>query len=331
LSHKSLKNTTFYSLLCIFALTMLRQNRFIHSLVFFFGFIVLAVACIDSEALRGKISVSLTDAPIDNDDIRKVNIAIRRVEVLPEGSTSWQTIKSFEEPRVVNLLEFTQGDLYNLTEQFLSPGDYEGIRLELNIANVSNGLTVFPQSNIVFADGTQETLFVDGTTSNYVETMVHFSITTNQTTFLVLDFDMRKSIVVVDGEYKLRPFMRVTNQLTSGDIDGQFRDFVAFTKVAVYAYKSGTLTLAETNGAEPFSNAVSGSIVRNSIGGRFYIAFLPADTYDLLFVHLNEDGSVNEVLGKQKDVVVISRETVFTCAQIDAPAVEGNCKQIEPL
>ncbi len=314
---------------------MFLYNRLLYSFAFALGIILFTATCIDSEAMRGKIIITLTDAPIDASNIREVNIAIKKIEILPEGSQSWQILKSFEEPRTVNLLEFTQGEVYDLTEQFLNPGKYKGIRFELNIAKASGGLTIFPQSNVVFTNGNQQALFVvdqgNGSASNFVEASIDFTIATNQTTFLTLDFDMRKSLVLEGGEYRLQPSIRVVNTPTTGGIDGQFRDFVAFPKVAVYAYRSNTFNNNEAVGEQAFANAVTSALVRSSVGGRFYISYLPADSYDLVFVSLNQDGSIQELLGIRRNITVSARQDAFACSQTETPQVEGNCLQLEAL
>lgn len=294
-------------------------------------FVVVLFSCVDNEALRGRITLALTDAPIDANNIKEVNISINRIEVLMEGNQSWLAIKSFEDPITINLLEYTQGEFYDLTEQYLTPGNYKGLRLQLNIANVDNGLTVFPQSNLVFVNGTQETLFVEDGNDNYVEVMRGFEIVTNQTTFLTLDFDVRKSVIMVNGEYKLRPSMRVVDTQAAGGIDGQFRDFADYTKVAVYAYETGAFNTGETGSEQPFNNAISSARVENNRGGSYTISFLPAGTYDLVFVQLKTDGSVDSVLGLLADVAVVALENTHTCAQMSEPNVQGNCKQVEPV
>jgi hypothetical protein len=280
------------------------------SRVYFFLLLPLLLSCLDNEALRGKIVVKLTDAPVDVSTIRKVNIAIRRVEVLPKGSQQWSTVQSFEEPKTVDLLDYTQGKVYDLTEQFMPPGDFEGIRLELNIANVSNGLIVFPQSNIQFTDGSLVTLIVDGP-NNYVTALGEFSILTSQTTFLTLDFDMRKSIVLAGNEYKLRPSMRMVETGATGGIEGQFRDFSTYNKVIVFAYKSGTFNNSETEPAVSFAGAVSSARVRNSTSGLFYIPFLPEGSYELQFAFLNDNGELIEMLGRRPNVTVTRGDDVF--------------------
>lgn len=300
-----------------------------------FGFVfigllfVSANACTDNDALRGRLTINLTDAPADASNIREVNIAIRGVEVLKKGSESWQIIKSFEEPKTLNLLAFTNGVTYDLTEQYLTPGEYQGIRLELNLANIDNGLTVFPQSNIVFTNGTQEVLFVASGNSSYVENRGAFKVETNQTTFLTLDFDVRKSLVFINAAYALDPKIRVVETGNCGIIDGQFRDFADYSKMIVLAYEPGTYSASEATNA--FSNAVTSTKVNAGVSGRFTLAFLEQGTYDLIFTALNSNGSLQEVLGVMSNVAVTSGETISVCAQVDPPQVQGNCVQIQPL
>ena len=296
---------------------------------FFILSILLLHACADNEAIRGRLTLSLTDAPSDADNIKEVNLSITSIDVLTEGSESWQTIKSFEDPITVDLLEYTQGDSYDLTEQYLTPGNYKGLRLQLSIANVDNGLTVFPQSNLVFTNGTQETLFVENGGTDFIEVRSPFSIATNQTTFLTLDFDVRKSIIITNQGYRLRPSMRMVDDQSAGAIDGQFRDFADYDKVVVYAYETGDFTPGETNGTPSFANSISAARVQNSKGGTFTIAFLPGGSYDLIFVELKDDGSTNAVLGKLASIIVESQKDTFSCAQLTPPDVQGNCRQIE--
>lgn len=296
---------------------------------FFLLSILLLHSCADNEAIRGRLTLSLTDAPSDADNIKEVNLSITSIDVIAEGSESWQTIKSFEDPLTVNLLEYTQGEFYDLTEQYLTPGNYKGLRLQLSIANVDNGLTVFPQSNLVFTNGTQETLFVEDGGSDFIEVMNAFNIATNQTTFLTLDFDVRKSIIITNQGYRLRPSMRMVENQSAGAIDGQFRDFADFDKVVTYAYETGDFTTGETNGTPSFANSISSAGVQTSRGGSFTISFLPEGNYDLIFVDLKTDGSVNTVLGKLSAVIVESEKDTFTCVQLTPPDVQGNCRQLE--
>jgi hypothetical protein len=305
------------------------MNKLIQVLLL--GIILSPLACVDNEALRGRITLTLTDAPTDADHIKEVNISITRIEVLKEGSQAWQAIKSFEDPITVNLLEYTQGEYYDLTEQYLTPGTYKGLRLQLNLANVDNGLTVFPQSNLIFTNGTQEALFVEDGNDNYAEVMREFEIATNQTTFLTLDFDVRKSIILVDGEHKLRPIMRVVDTQKAGGVGGQFRDFADYDKVVVYAYENGAFNAGEIESEQPFNNAISSARVENNKGGGFTISFLPVGTYELVFVQLKEDGEVDSVLGTLDGISVEALEDTFICAQLNASNVAGNCQQIRPV
>ncbi|GCC52073.1 DUF4382 domain-containing protein [Chryseotalea sanaruensis] len=288
-------------------------------------------ACIDNEALRGRIIINLTDAPVDASNIKEVNIAIRSIEVLKKGSETWQTIKSFEEPRTIDLLSFSEGKAYDLTEQYLTPGEYLGIRLELNLANVDNGLTVFPQSNIVFTNNTQEVLFVQAGGDSYVESMEAFSIVTNQTTFLTLDFDVRKSVLLTNSGYALDPQMRVVKTDNSGTIDGQFRDFADYPKMIAVAYKPGSFNTNEAANERAFANSVSSTNVNANVSGRFTLAFLEQGNYDVVFAALNNDGTIASMLGKVPNVKVDKGEITSVCAQLTAPLVQGNCVQTDPL
>ncbi|MFN4946036.1 MAG: DUF4382 domain-containing protein [Chryseotalea sp.] len=276
--------------------------------VFFLFSVLLPSSCIDNEALRGRITLALTDAPADNTSIKKVNIAIRQIGILPENSQNWVVLKSFEEPRVINLLEYTQGEVFDLTEQYLGSSEYKSIRLELNVALEDNGLTVFPENSIEFTNGNSETLFIEGQ-DNYAQTDAAFEVNAGEITFLTIDFDLRKSLIETPDGYRLKPFIRLVNTRGCGAIEGYFRNSSVKPRVAVYAYKAGTYAATEATTDIPFFNAETSDRVKTNETGKFITSFLPEGKYDLIFVELNSNGTVKEVLGKLESIDVNALET----------------------
>jgi hypothetical protein len=237
-----------------------------------------------------------------------VNIAIRQIDILPANSQNWVVLKSFEEPRVINLLEYTKGEVFDLTEQYLGSSEYKSIRLELNVALEDNGLTVFPENSLEFTNGTIETLFIEAP-DNYAQVDAEFEVDAGQITFLTIDFDLRKSLILTAQGYRLKPVIRLVQTRSCGFIEGFFRDFVNKPSVTVFAYKAGTYTATEATTDIPFLQAETSDRIKTNETGKFFTAFLPEGSYDLIFVDLNTNGSVKEVLGKLENIQVTALET----------------------
>jgi hypothetical protein len=287
----------------------MNKHQLHQALLLFFLFLsLLTTSCIDNEALRGRITLNITDAPVDNTNIEKVNIAIRQIDILPANSQNWTVLKSFEEPRVINLLEYTQGEVFDLTEQYLSSSEYKSIRIELNVALEDNGLTVFPENTIEFTNGNIETLFIEGQ-NNYAQIDADFQVDAGQITFLTIDFDLRKSLIETPQGYRLKPFIRLLQTRSCGAIEGYFRDFANKPRVTVFAYKAGTFNASEITSDIPFFNAETSDRIRTDVTGKFFTAFLPEGNYDLIFVDLLSNGEVNEVLGKLENISVKALQT----------------------
>ena len=75
----------------------------------FVGLVVALVTlgCGEEGGLKGTLKISITDAPIDADRVKAVNLTITNVEGFQNGN--WKAFKNFEQPIGVNLLAYTGG------------------------------------------------------------------------------------------------------------------------------------------------------------------------------------------------------------------------------
>jgi hypothetical protein len=171
-----------------------------------------------------------------------------------------------------------------------------------------NGLTVFPENSIEFTNGAIETLFIEGP-NNYAQTDAEFEVNAGEITFLTIDFDLRKSLILTPQGYKLKPVIRLLQTRSCGFIEGFFSDFANKPRVTVFAYKAGTYTATEATSDIPFLNAETSDRIKTNETGKFFTSFLPEGSYDLIFVDLNTNGTVKEVLGKLENIQVTALET----------------------
>ena len=119
---------------------------------------VFAFSCGEEGGLKGTLKIAITDAPIDADNVKAVNLVIANVEGFQNGK--WKPFRYFEQPTGVNLMAYTGGKSVLLIDQYTNPGQFSALRLSLNVAQRNSSLIVNPQSNIVFKNGSSAPLYV---------------------------------------------------------------------------------------------------------------------------------------------------------------------------
>lgn len=183
--------------------------------------IALTTACSsDSSSISiapasGFLTVGLTDAPVD--EAQEVIIVVTGIEI-PRGASDTLNI-DFETPRSVNLLEFREGKSFTLLDgNPLLPGEYAWLRLKIRAQeNLQDG------SRIRLRDGRQFPLFIPSGAESGLKLNRPFVVAQGSTTRLMIDFDLRKSLVMPPGQggnWILRPTLRLVDQLQSGSLLG---------------------------------------------------------------------------------------------------------------
>ena len=261
----------------------------------------------DNESSKGKISVSITDAPIDDANVEAVYISINSVEV--NGPDGWVTLDEFDEPEKIDLLSYQDGNAYFLTEETINTGTYTEVRLILDIQERNGNVLANPGCYIEYKDGSVQPLFVPSGGQSGYKAKGEFTIADGGVTAVTLDFDVRKAVVEAgnSGKFILKPTVRLVEDADVAMIRGTFDDEDAdYTSVVVFAYENGTFTEAEI--AAPadedvrFPNAVTSDAVEAD--GSFTLAFMNAGTYDLFFAAFDENGDFVELIGTSPDVTL---------------------------
>jgi hypothetical protein len=257
--------------------------------------------------MQGALKIAITDAPIDADNVKAVNIIITNVEGNQNGK--WKAFRNFETPVGVNLLAYTGGKSILLIDQYVSPGEFSSLRLSLNIANRNNSLIINPQSNITFKDGTSSPIYMAEGKNPEVIIEKNLGISSRGFIDLTLDFDLRKSIRLnQNGEYIIDPFVRVVETGKSGQIKGSILNASTPDNIVGYAYKNGTFNsseLAETADKVSFYNAITAVSIKSKA---FTMAFLESGDYEIVFVEHDGDGKALKMVGMLKSITVASGE-----------------------
>lgn len=284
------------------------------------GALGLISAC-NEDDLKGTLKISVTDAPVDAHNVKAVNLIILNVEGLQGGE--WKAFRNFELPVGINLLAYAGGKSASLVDQFNAPGEYEGIKLSLNIPNRNSSLIVNPQSTIVFKDGSSKPIYLPEGAAPEMIIEKSFGISSRGLTDLTIDIDVRKSIRLNDaGEYILIPVVRVVNTNETGHIEMKIMNKTISSSIVAYAYRNGEFSSNEINATTEgvsFPKAITSAAVGKQ---KVSFGFLEEGSYELIFVKHSTDGTVDEVLGKSASLKVTPRNVTST--EIDLNLLEGS-------
>ncbi|UPT76626.1 DUF4382 domain-containing protein [Sulfurovum sp. XGS-02] len=254
-----------------------------------------------SDITSGTATMNITDAPVDDENVLGVHVAFDAVHYKPAGS-QW-VVEELNETRVINLLDLQDGNSTLLTAQTELPvGRINQIRFIINPA----------KTFIELAGDINETL----TVPSQIEKVVGgFVVPAGGDINITADFDLRKSLVLENKGYKLKPTIKIVDNSQVGEVSGTVANVDGNTTVIVYAYANDTFIEADEK-ANDFANAATSS---DATDGKYTLAWLAAGTYDLVVVEFDVNGENPIVLGTVQDVVIT--ENVKETQDIDIQAL----------
>jgi hypothetical protein len=238
----------------------------------------------DPNAAKGSLSVSITDAPIDQTNISGAFVTVTEIQI--DG----KVFSGFNGPKTINLLELQNGNSLSLGESNAAVGAYSTLKLVLDTEKDASGNA--PGCYLTKTDGTKEKLEISGNGKTEIDLKPkNFTITESGKTEIVMDFDLRKAIKSKNNDYsfvtlgELKSSVRAENKSNTGMISGKIDNYSAVkSDVVVYAYKKGTFKGSDEikgQGASEvkFANAITSAKV--DAAGNFTLSFLPSGDYEV--------------------------------------------------
>jgi hypothetical protein len=277
-------------------------------LIIFASFIFLSC---EEDSTKGSITLSITDAPIDNSTVVGVYLTITEIQY--HKNNDWLSFENFEGPRKFNIMELTNGNSALVGSFELDAGTYTQLRFildapEYGMPNLSN-----PGCYIEFADESQEPLFVPSGSETGWKGVGGFTVPSNGNVEVTADFDARKSVIkaAASGKYILKPTIRLIVDNQAGQISGSITNIPIGVNIIIFAYEDGAYNNSEADDpmndtTSRFPNAVTSSIADDSYS--YNLVYLAPMIYDLV-VTTAINGEFQEVLGVYEDVVVESKKT----------------------
>lgn len=265
-------------------------------------------------AATGTLSLGLTDGPVEN--ASEVSITVTEIQL--KGAEN-KTI-TLETPQEINLLDYQgESQIMLFEDQTLAAGEYQWIRLYLDES----------ASYIQFKDGPQHPLEIPSAAQSGLKLNSGFTIGAGSSNSFTIDFDLRKSVHQTGtGEYKLRPTLRLINNLQAGTLTGTvdeslINDIACInngdnndTGNVVYLFEGENADVQDLQGNE--LDALTTAIVslnNDTSDYEFEIGFIPAGSYTAAFTCdavldlPDEDNSVQMSFSSAYNVGITAAET----------------------
>ena len=168
-----------------------------------------------STTSTGFLDLALTDAPVD--EAAEVLVVVEAIELKPVDAEAI-TI-DLTPVRRLDLLQYRNGETFNLLEQArVQAREYEWLRLRIRAQeNLQDG------SYIRLRDGRQFPLFIPSGAETGLKLIRRFTVSQGGVTRLLIDFDLRKSLVQPPGQspnWILKPVLRLMDRLRTGTLAG---------------------------------------------------------------------------------------------------------------
>lgn len=240
------------------------------------------------EDATGVINIALTDATVDEVDV--VNVRFTGLTLKPQ--MGGEIVYVFDAPKDIDLLTLRGGVTAQLLPDSRVPvGAYNWVRLAVD-AEFDN---VF-DSYAMLTDGTQVELRVPSGSQSGLKLVSGFTITQDQSTNIVIDWDLRKALSDPQGQpgLHLRPALRVTDMAAFGTLNGTVaealvegdectNDPIAGTGSAVYIYAGEVVDPLDIRGAD--TDPLVTATVSQDAGGvyRYEVNYLSVGEYTVAF------------------------------------------------
>lgn len=241
-------------------------------------------------------SLSITDAPVDSAEA--VYVEFTGVEMKPADDEAF-TI-NFESPQSIDLLAQQGGNSAALiTDEDIPAGEYNWIRLAVNAENDN------VMDSYIEVSGSQFELRIPSGSQSGLKLNTNFTVLAGTGGNFTIDFDLRKSIILANNTYRLRPTLRLIDNSVASSISGRVDATLISTACvdsaeyagAVYVFEGADVSpddIDDTD-AEPLSSAAV-SLNSETNDYSYTAAFLPSGTFTLSYTCDSDDPEVDDQL-----------------------------------
>jgi hypothetical protein len=227
----------------------------------------------------GRIGLAVTDAPVDG----AARVFVEFTGITFRQADGRSVTFGIEPPRAVDLLALTGANSEFLVENAEVPaGGYDLVQFHINAESQTL------DSYVEFADGSQVSITVSSGSLQRLRHFEDYMVPGGGRVDLTVDFDLRKSLQRPDnGDYFLRPALRMVDNAGAGHLAGAVREDVAGAdtcSAAVYIYDGHGATPGEmcSQCSAPGARPLTSTLVRfndQSARWEYEVGFLAAGPY----------------------------------------------------
>ena len=193
---------------------------------------------------------------------------------------------NFSTPRQIDLMQQQNGNSASLLNGVSLPaGNYAWIRLMVDAS----------KSTITLSDGSVYLLTVPSGAETGLKLVHGFTVAEGGVVNFTIDFDLRRSIVLANGQYILKPVLRIMNNVDVGRITGSVSNTFTLGATAItdpacmpaaYVYAGAGVTPVDINPTSAVQPVVTATVrLDDSSGNYIYSAgFLAPGSYTVALV-----------------------------------------------
>lgn len=249
----------------------------------------------DNDDMKATVNFKMTDAPVDNNNVEAVFVTVADIKV--DGNS----VDGFEK-QTIDLTAYQQGNAKLMASDELDVQSYNNISLVLDYESDESGNS--PGCYVITDDDMKHNLNAGSQSQGEITINDGFDVQSASENNVVIDFDLRKSIVSGNESHSESDFSFVTQgemsnalravvEMESGSIEGNAEnESAAEGEMVVYAYHKGEFdSSTETSGQGSsnvmFANAVTSAKVKND--GSYKLSFLQEGEYEVHVANYQEN------------------------------------------
>lgn len=263
--------------------------------------IIVFASCGEGEGdAKGSVNVKMTDAPIDDANVQSAVVTVTEVKIDGEAFSGFSGKTTFD------LLALQNGNVKALGLSELEAGSYSQISVVLDLETDASGNS--PGCYVQTTDGVKHELQTSANSTQELVISKAFEVKEDETTNIVIDFDVRKAITneanaTNDNKYEfvtnaeLNAALRTVVEAEAGTVEGKITDnYNSSDKIIVYLYEEGefnknTETQGQGSSNIEFKNAVTSAVV--DANGNYRLSFINQGKYEAHYASYKQqsDGS----------------------------------------
>ncbi|HEV2110791.1 MAG TPA: DUF4382 domain-containing protein [Gammaproteobacteria bacterium] len=242
---------------------------------------VSLTGCWYSSSSYTTLTLAVADTPVDG--AQSVTLTFTGVQIQPAGGAMIE--QDYSTPRQVDILQL-QDDSFALLLNNLgvSAGSYLWVRPLVDMS----------RSSITLSDGSVHPLVLTNAAQDPFKITSGFTVASDEQAAFVIDFDLRRSISLVAGNYDFTPYMRFLDANQTSEIEGVVSNTLTIGGVAIsdpacqpaaYVYP-GNVTPVDINPTSSVQPLQTANVMLDNFSGNYHygVQYLSPGAYTVALV-----------------------------------------------